>query len=275
MTISNQTKPQYNENQAVGLSQGLVNKDCSGQKGINECLVPQGLSHINDAATGEKTVELKCSNTNPLAIAASAKFLQRLADVHEGRITLCPGQVYVNNKTKVRVRCSVDGHEWEPRPVSIINEGKGCPACKHAAHKARKDAITAAFIGQTTPDGHVILEHVGYTQCPAQRRKGELGNATYRYRCAVCGNEEAVAAGGNLKKNGHTTHCGCQKSNRESINKHLRNEKYANSLCMFYIWTLDYDSLVKIGITNNMKRRFGRNVYRKHPEEKQIQYHWV
>ena len=35
---------------------------------------------------------------------------------------------YVNARTKVRCRCRVCGHEWEPLPRGLL-QGNGCPAC--------------------------------------------------------------------------------------------------------------------------------------------------
>ena len=195
---------------------------------------------------------MECSSTDLRAIVAAAKFDQRLADIHEGRITLCPGEVYVNSKAKVRVRCEVDGHEFQSTPDNLVNRKRGCPACNAAKTKARNDLITAAFVGQTTSDGHVILEHVGYKQTPYQKNKGEIGSAIYRYRCAQCGNEKAVAAGGSLKKNGHTTHCGCL-SQRDSAHRFTRKE--VTTTAQLYVYTVRGGTAWKIGIAQDHEKR--------------------
>nr|BDD46741.1 hypothetical protein 12 [bacterium] len=187
-------------------------------------------------------------------LKAAAEFEQRLREVHEGKISLCEGEQYTNSRTKVRVRCSVDGHKWEARPYHLVNQGHGCPACSAAKTKARNDAITAGFVGQTTPDGHVVLEHVGYKATPSERKRGEIGKAVYRYRCAQCGNEKATAQGRNLKKPGHTTHCGCQ-SRKDNFARFTRDHAWANKPTCFYIASVWYDLFVKPGISSSYNLR--------------------
>ena len=53
-----------------------------------------------------------------------------------------------------------------------------------------KAELTASFVGQTTQDGLVVLEHVGYHATPSQKKKGKKGCSIFRFRCPVCGNEE-------------------------------------------------------------------------------------
>ena len=36
---------------------------------------------------------------------------------------------YVDNGTKIKVRCKVDGHEWYSTRRRLINQNKGCPEC--------------------------------------------------------------------------------------------------------------------------------------------------
>lgn len=42
---------------------------------------------------------------------------------------------YINNHTKIKCRCLIDGHEWEAKPDNLLM-GKGCPMCK--ANKLKK-----------------------------------------------------------------------------------------------------------------------------------------
>lgn len=186
------------------------------------------------------------------------QFVKELHEVHAGKITLCAGETYTNNKTKVRVRCEVDGHEWEAQPRSILN-GHGCRACMAAAFaeiiKTRQYKITTSFVGQTTKDGHLILEHSGYHQTPTHKKLGKVGNAKYTYKCGQCGGI-GEAIGNSLKTPGHTPGCkSCSRGKRESIGKHLKNKRWANSLCHYYIYTVDDDLLLKLGISNDCDRR--------------------
>ena len=36
---------------------------------------------------------------------------------------------YINNRTKIKCRCMIDGHEWEARPYDLL-KGCGCPECR-------------------------------------------------------------------------------------------------------------------------------------------------
>ena len=49
---------------------------------------------------------------------------------------------YVNARTKIKVRCKIDGYIWEVVPNSLLN-GRGCPKC---SNKVRKD--TEYFINE-------------------------------------------------------------------------------------------------------------------------------
>lgn len=46
---------------------------------------------------------------------------------------------YINNKTKIRCRCKIDGYEWSVRPADLLR-GRGCPKCgeKRTAQKQAK-----------------------------------------------------------------------------------------------------------------------------------------
>lgn len=176
---------------------------------------------------------------------------------------------YVNTDTKIEHRCLKDENTWLVRPADVLS-GKGCSSCKAAAQairqKAHNDAITAAFVGQTTEDGHLILEHVGYHQAPSDKKKGKIGHAKYRYRCGRCG-EEGEAVGYSLKKPGNTSGCkNCVQARYDTLNKFIYKEGYGDSLCSFYIFTLDCDLLVKMGISMDVHHR-GQKSYAKFPEE--------
>ena len=35
---------------------------------------------------------------------------------------------YVSSKSKIKVRCKIDGYEWEATPNNLL-KGQGCPKC--------------------------------------------------------------------------------------------------------------------------------------------------
>jgi predicted nucleic acid-binding Zn ribbon protein len=160
-----------------------------------------------------------------------------------------------------------DHREYNAQACHVLNQtddhtGSQCPGCNAAKAKvetkARNDKITAAFVGQTTSDGHLILEHVGYRQTPTHKKKGRIGQAIYRYKCSVCGNEDAVARGVHLKTPGNTAHCGCG-SKRDCRIKFTQNEKKAEAPCFVYIFSTIANTGIKLGISNNIKRRASEN----------------
>jgi transposase-like protein len=73
--------------------------------------------------------KLPCSSTHPAAIKAAERFPKRLEEVHEGRIVLRDDAVYKSNKKPIEVKCSVCGHEWNPRPHDLTSHSAGCPEC--------------------------------------------------------------------------------------------------------------------------------------------------
>lgn len=72
--------------------------------------------------------QLRCSGTNPRTIRAAAAFPQRLAQVHEGRISLRSDAIYHGANKPIAVICNVCNHEWKANPHNLANK-KGCPAC--------------------------------------------------------------------------------------------------------------------------------------------------
>ena len=47
---------------------------------------------------------------------------------------------YVNNRTKVKVRCKKDGYEWEVRPKELLR-GNGCPKCSNHIQLTHEEFI--------------------------------------------------------------------------------------------------------------------------------------
>lgn len=54
------------------------------------------------------------------------EFLLKLKSVNEN---IVPIDVYLNNHTKIKVKCIIDGCEWFSTPNNLLR-GHGCPSCK-------------------------------------------------------------------------------------------------------------------------------------------------
>ena len=74
---------------------------------------------------------------------------------------------YVNNKTKIKVRCKIDGHEWEVIPSSLLS-GTGCPKCGYKKNGENSKKTTEEFIKElkkVNNDIEILGEYVNnYTK---------------------------------------------------------------------------------------------------------------
>ena len=65
---------------------------------------------------------------------------------------------YINNKTKIKCKCKIDGYEWEARPNDLLN-GSGCPKCSSNI----KNKTTEYFINEMkeiNPNIEILGEYV-------------------------------------------------------------------------------------------------------------------
>jgi len=67
-----------------------------------------------------------------LAVKSTEQFKNELRSININIEVL--GE-YVNNKTKIHVRCSICHYSWDVVPASLLN-GHGCPKCACRHHKS-------------------------------------------------------------------------------------------------------------------------------------------
>lgn len=162
--------------------------------------------------------------------------------------------VYVRNCEKVAVRCEVCLHEWSPRATHLLS-GYGCPSCAAKAVSQANRNQSLHLVGTTNSDGVSALEIKWEWTIDRSLKAGGKEIARLRCRCPQCGNEEWWIRANDFQKPGNSTHCGCLKSSRETINTHLNNPRKASDPSMLYIVPVWYDQYTKIGITNNFTKR--------------------
>ena len=191
------------------------------------------------------------------------EYAAQVQDLYGQRMYVIPGQEYVMNKVKLWHYCKIHQTPFLCAPVSVLSKqsATGCPDCTQDAQrqhdKYRALAKTLKFVGKVTDDGHLILEHVGYRSTPAATKRGLPGKALYRYKCACCGNTEAVALGNDLKRPGHITgcsHCSVQ-HRKESIRLYLHNKQAAMAPSHLYVSSVYFGDYIKIGITKDYANR--------------------
>lgn len=108
---------------------------------------------------------------------AKAKSLDDARALGKARGGECLAEEYINNRTPLRWKCGVCGHEWNAR-ASNIQQGKWCPRC--AGRRAPNDALSELQRVAASRGGHCLSEQF-------------LGNKTkHRWRCAQGHEWEAV-----------------------------------------------------------------------------------
>lgn len=96
------------------------------------------------------------------------QFLSEIKKVNPSIIIL--GE-YINTHTGIKTRCSICGHEWNPRPNDLL-QGKGCPKC---ANRLKRD--TKTFITE--------IEKINpYIQVLGEYKNNRTG---IKVKCDICG----------------------------------------------------------------------------------------
>lgn len=59
------------------------------------------------------------------------KFQEKLDTIRGKKFTVLGN--YVNNSTKVKIKCNECGYEWSPMPMTLTRSNKptGCPQCSN------------------------------------------------------------------------------------------------------------------------------------------------
>lgn len=107
---------------------------------------------------------------------------------------------YVNSMKRVRVRCKVCGHEWEPIACSLLYVKSGCPACHfkklHAMTNSKKMLTKEQFV-EKLAKAHPDIKLVGGYVSLSERAN---------FKCKTCGREWSAIASTVLK-----SEYGCRK----------------------------------------------------------------
>ena len=71
---------------------------------------------------------------------------------------------YVNNKTPIKCKCKIDGHEWTPIPNDLLSKGSGCPKCKLQTQIQKQTKTHEEFIQEMqeiNPNIEILGEYQG------------------------------------------------------------------------------------------------------------------
>lgn len=185
------------------------------------------------------------------------QYAAEVQDIYGQRMYVIPGQEYLGDRSKLWHYCKIHKKAYLASPNKVLDKTKRtqCRNCRRDYTKARQYEKTISFVGQTTADGHLILEHVGYHATPSAIKKGKQGAALYRYKCVCCGDTEAVARGDHLKIPGHTPNCAKCRTKYESIETYLKNKERGKVPCQLYVSSVYFGDYLKIGISKDYDKR--------------------
>lgn len=118
---------------------------------------------------GHGCPECKHRNARELFSMGQNEFVRRVALLNPNIQIL---GTYVNNTTKIHVKCLIDGYEWDPFPSALL-KGHGCPRC------AKQERYTTSEfkkkLRRISPHIEVIGEYIN-NKTPIQCRCAEDGN---------------------------------------------------------------------------------------------------
>ena len=101
---------------------------------------------------------------------------------------------YVNNRTKIKCKCKIDGYEWKTTPNHLLH-GQGCPKCSRHARKTTEEFINE--LKQINDDIEVLGEYINdktkiKVRCKKDRHewKATPNNLLSGYGCPKCNASE-------------------------------------------------------------------------------------
>lgn len=107
------------------------------------------------------------------------QFLKELKAINQA---VEPLEEYVNNRTKIKVKCLKCNHIWEPTPDRLINKKRGCPICAIEKIKSKQRKPEKEFLDELKIVNPYIKVLTNYINM----------NTKIKCKCLICGNEWEV-----------------------------------------------------------------------------------
>lgn len=150
-------------------------------------------------------------------------FIKEMSNINPNiRIT----SLYINDRTKVKCECLIDGHIWEATPRSLLNR-KGCPKCSNHIRKTHEDFLYE--LSNINSDIEILSKYEHYER-------------NVLCRCKICGHSWNATPHNLL----HGTGCPvCRTSKGEK-----RIIKYLRINDIPFEWQKAFDGLLGVGGKN-------------------------
>jgi very-short-patch-repair endonuclease len=157
-----------------------------------------------------KTGCFKCSKHVLFKDEIEKNINRRLKEVNA---SLRKPYIHENNKSKIKLRCNVDGHEWDATYINFINNNKGCAYC-------------AKVLKLTQSDAEKRVEK----QCEKMRCKllkpfiySKTSTTEIILKCDICGYEWSVIYNNFMSRESGCP--SCKESRGEKIISEILNDK--------------------------------------------------
>lgn len=125
-----------------------------------------------------------------------------IAKVHKVNPDIEVLGTYINNHTKIKCKCKIDGYEWEATPNHLL-KGHGCPKCGGVARPTHEEFMER--LQQVNPDIEVLGTY--------KNNKTKI-----KCKCKICGHEWSTTPNSVLRSVVGCPKCGFKRT-KESITK--------------------------------------------------------
>lgn len=120
---------------------------------------------------------------------SNRQFLEELAAVNSKIVPLEP---YIDNKTKILVRCGECGYEWKVAPGAILDNPNRCPRCWESRRGLSRVKSNEEFLAELAEVNPFVAPLEPYVSSKEK----------IRCRCEICGHEWLVSPNELLRGNG-------------------------------------------------------------------------
>ena len=208
---------------AIFIEQGYTHQDIANELGRTV------------SAVKNKTASLKLVSLNNKK-KSTEQFISEMKSINPDIEIL--GE-YVNNKTKIKCKCLIDGYVWYPIPSTLLGN-IGCPRCSNKEVKNTKQFIEEIKI--INPNIKILGEYIN-------------SKTKIRVKCLICGNIWEIVPNHLLRKRGCPV---CAKRNHGGSYQRMTKAELDNLGYPLYLYKvrLQYEDEIfyKFGLTMNEDR---------------------